>query len=135
MVSEKPMSTEMIVKITQETLNGMSPHLGRLMQITLRLAEHALPAAQIGTIDDLRAEARQGLTMRMAERQAKVAQELALAPRIESGDDVGMEEYYDIRGSDRVAIKTGETGAALVSGAGPKGHAEGVSIQDQRPVR
>ena len=105
------------------------------MQVTLGLAEHASPAAQIGTIDDLLAEAHQGLTVQMAERQANVAQELALARRIESGDDVEIEEYYDIRGSDRVAIKTGETVAALVSGAGPKGHAAGISIQDQRPVR
>lgn len=111
------------------------PPFGATMQITLGLAEHAPPAAQSGTIGDLRAKARQELTMRMAERQPNVAQELALARRVESGDDVEMEEFYDISGSNHVAIKTGETGTAQVLGAGPKGHAAGVSIQDQRPVR
>lgn len=116
------MSTELIVKITQEALNAMSPLLGRLMQITLGSAEHAEQTAQTGTIEELRAEAeRQELTMRMAERQAKVAQELALARRIESADYVEMEEFYDISGSGHAGVKTGESGvSAGLGGQGQK---------------
>lgn len=116
------MSGELIVKISQEALNAMSPLLGRLMQIILGSAEHAEQTANTGTIDDLRAEAeRQDLTLRMAERQAKVAQELALARRIESADYVEMEEFYDVSGSGHVGVKAGDSGvSAGFGGQGQK---------------
>ncbi len=40
-------------------------------------------------------EAKQEISMRMAERQAKVAQELAIAERILDALEVSIEEYYD----------------------------------------
>lgn len=40
-------------------------------------------------------EAMQEISMRMAERQAKVAQELAIAERIRDAEEVSIEEYYD----------------------------------------
>ena len=40
-------------------------------------------------------EAMQEVSMRMAERQAKVAQELAIAERIRDAEEVSIEEYYD----------------------------------------
>lgn len=40
-------------------------------------------------------EAMQEISMRMAERQAKVAQELAIAERIRDADEVSIEEFYD----------------------------------------
>lgn len=41
---------------------------------------------------------RQELQMRMAEAQAKVAQELAIAKRIEDAEDVEIEEFYEYSG-------------------------------------
>jgi len=58
--------------------------------------------------------------MQMAERQAKVAQELALARRIESALNVEMEEFYDISGSGHAGLNT--DGCTLSAGIGGKGH-------------
>ena len=116
------MNSEKILRATQETLNVVSPLLGRLMQITVGSADHAEQTAKNGTMEELRAEAeRQELTMQMAERQAKVAQELALARRIESADDVEMEEFYDVSGAAHAGLKSGEgTLSVGVGGQGQK---------------
>ncbi len=59
--------------------------------------------------------------MRMAERQAKVAQELALARRIESALEVEMEEFYDINGSGNAGLSSeGNTLSAGIGGKGQK---------------
>lgn len=116
------MDSEKILRATQETLNVVSPLLGRLMQITVGSADHAEQTAKTGSMEELRAEAeRQELAMQMAERQAKVAQELALARRIESADDVEMEELYDVSGSAHAALKSTEgTISAGLGGQGQK---------------
>lgn len=116
------MNTDKILRATQETLNVVSPLLGSLMKITLGSAEHADNTAKNGTMEELRTEAeRQELAMQMAERQAKVAQELALARRIESADDVEMEEFYDVSGAAHAGVRSGEgTLSAGVGGQGQK---------------
>jgi hypothetical protein len=59
--------------------------------------------------------------MQMAERQAKVAQELALARRIESANDVEIEEFYEISGAGHAGLKSTEgTISAGVGGQGQK---------------
>jgi hypothetical protein len=118
------MNSEKILRATQETLNVVSPLLGRLMQISVGSADHAEQTAKNGSMEELRAEAeRQELTMLMAERQAKVAQELALARRIESADDVEMEEFYDVRGAAHAGLKSGEGSVS----AGVGGHGQKVT--------
>ena len=110
------------LKITQEVLNAISPMLGRLMEITTSSTNKTNQVATSGTIDELRVEAeRQDITMRMTERQAKVAQELALARRIETAEEVEMEEFYDISDSGNVGIQTdGNTISAGVNTQGLK---------------
>lgn len=110
------------LKITQEVLNVVSPLLGRLMEITTSSTNKSNQVATSGTLDELRVEAeRQDITMRMTERQAKVAQELALARRIETAEEVEMEEFYDISGSGNAGIKTdGNTVSAGVAAQGQK---------------
>jgi len=92
------------------------------MQITVGSADHADQTAKTGSIEDLRVEAeRQELAMQMAERQAKVAQELARARRIESADDVEMEEFYEVSGAGHAGLKSNEgTISAGVGGQGQK---------------
>lgn len=73
-----------------------------------------------GGMDALRCEAeRQDLMMQMAERQAKVAQELALARRIESAQEVEMEEFYDISGAGHAGLKADDS--AFTVGIGAQG--------------
>ena len=68
----------------------------------------------------LRVEAeRQELQMRNAEAQARVAQEIAIARRIESAEEVEMEEFYDYSGEGSVGGKLDEKG--LFVGAGGSG--------------
>ena len=68
----------------------------------------------------LRVEAeRQVLQMRISEAQARVAQEIAIARRIESAEEVEMEEFYDYSGEGSVGGKLDEKG--LFVGAGGSG--------------
>lgn len=62
---------------------------------------------------------RQELAMQMAERQAKVAQELALARRIENANDVEMEEFYDVSGAAHAGVKSSD--GAISAGIGGQG--------------
>ena len=70
-----------------------------------------------GTIAELEEEAiKQELSNRISESQAKVAQELAIASRIESADEVEIEEYYDISGDGNIGLSAGESGVKLGTG-------------------
>ena len=108
------------LQVTQKALYVVSPMLGRLMEITTGSTDETEEASKHGSIDDLRREAeRQELTMHMTERQAKVAQELALARRIETADEVEMEEFYDLSGSAHAGLKT--DGSTVSAGLGAQG--------------
>ena len=61
-------------------------------------------------------EVRQEIEMRMAERQAKVAQEIAIARKIELALEVEIEEFYDTKAEATVGAKT--DGTSLSVGAG-----------------
>lgn len=109
-------------KVAHKALYVVSPLLARLMEVTTGSTANTEKAAAGGDIDELRREAeRQEITMRMAERQAKVAQELALASRIESALEVEMEEFFDISGGGSVGVSSeGSTITAGLSGHGQK---------------
>jgi hypothetical protein len=69
-----------------------------------------------GDLEELRIEeAKQEVSMRMAERQARVAQELAIAERIRDADEVAIEEYYDtsIEGGATVGVSESGISAGL----------------------
>lgn len=116
------MNNDTILRASQQALSLVSPLLGHLIGITWASADRTEQAAKDGSIDDLRMEEqRQELTLRMAERQAKVAQELAIARRIENADDVEIEEFYDVNGSAHAGVKTNDEGFAVgLSGQGQK---------------
>lgn len=55
----------------------------------------------------------------MAERQAKVAQEVAIARRIEMAEEVEIEEFYDTSGEGNVGASTdGESVSLGLQGKG-----------------
>lgn len=71
-------------------------------------------------IVDLRVEVeRRQLEMRMAESEARVAQELAIARRIETAHEVEMTEYFDYSGEGHLGIKVGAE--SINAGAGGSG--------------
>jgi len=64
-------------------------------------------------------EIRQNIQSRVLQEKARVEQELAIARRIESADEVEIEEYYDNSGKGNLGLKGDEAGIALgVSGEG-----------------
>jgi hypothetical protein len=62
-------------------------------------------------------EIRQEIAMRMAERQAKVAQEIAIARKIELAHEVEIEEFYDASAEGTLGAKTDGTSLSLGAGA------------------
>lgn len=73
-------------------------------------------------VEELRVETeRRELEMRVAEAEARVAQELAIARRIETAHEVEMTEYFDYLGDGYAGMKTdGKTISAGVGGSGRK---------------
>jgi len=62
---------------------------------------------------------RQAIELQMAHAQAKVAQEVAIAQRIEYADEVIIEEYYEGEAKGKVGITGDEKGMTVgVSGEG-----------------
>lgn len=62
---------------------------------------------------------RQELEMRIRESQARVLQEIAIAKRIETADEVEMEEFYDNSAEGHVGVKM--DGKSPSIGAGGSG--------------
>jgi hypothetical protein len=101
---------------------GLNPTAYLLTQIaesTSKSVTHGVSVAD-KELTALRVEAeRQELQMRISEAQARVAQEIAIARRIESAEEVEMEEFYDYSGEGSVGGKLDEKG--LFVGAGGSG--------------
>jgi len=110
------------LEIAKTAAYVVSPLLGRLMEVTVGSVDDSEQVAESGGLEELRREAdRQELMMHMSERQAKVAQELALARRIESALEVEMEEFYDVSGSGNAGLNSdGSTVSIGVSGKGQR---------------
>jgi len=63
----------------------------------------------------------QALELQMAHAQAKVAQELAIAQRIENADEVILEEYYEGEAEGKLGVTGDEKGLNVgVAGSGRK---------------
>ncbi|WKD50521.1 hypothetical protein [Microbulbifer spongiae] len=86
-----------------EAMITATPMIGPVAGILLESARDAETASESGEIAQLQEEARrQEISLQMARMQAQVAQELAIAHRIENAEEVEIEEYY-----------VGEAGAGL----------------------
>jgi hypothetical protein len=79
-------------------------------------------SAKAQELAELRLQAeRQEIEMRMAEAQAKVAQELAIAKRIENAAEVEIEEFYEYGGDAKAGLRATATSvAAELSGSGKR---------------
>jgi hypothetical protein len=103
-------------------LDTPSPLVAQIMGVLEESVSKCQMVVETGGIEALRAEAeRQELAARMAESQARVAQELAIARRIETAEEVQMIEFYDYRGKDHLGGDVDRKGFSLgASGAGGK---------------
>lgn len=96
---------------------------GYLLAQIVELTSRKVAKTETGSteISALRVEAeRQELEMRIAEAQARVAQEVAIAKRIESAEEVELEEFYEYVGSGKAGLKLGAESVAVEGGAGVK---------------
>ncbi len=91
-----------------------APLLGPIAGAMIQAVRNAKDAVDGGDLGRLGHEvARQELSLRMAELQARVAQELAIAQRIESAAEVEIEEYYEASGEGTLGFRPGPGGGVV----------------------
>ena len=85
-------------------------------------AAKAISNASDQGIDQLKQEvAKQNLQMQFAQHQARVAQELAIAKRIENAEEVEIEEFYDTFGKGGVGLEVNPATESASFNAGAEG--------------
>lgn len=91
-----------------------TPLLGPIAGAMIQAVKNAKDAVDVGDLGRLGHEVqRQELALRMAELQARVAQELAIAQRIESAAEVEIEEYYEAGGEGTLGFRPGPGGGVV----------------------
>lgn len=115
------MSNQVIFSAVEAASIALNPTGYLIRKIASNVTEE--PAnAKTSKLEELRIEAeRQALEMKMAEAKARVAQELALAQRIETAEEVEMEEFYETAADGKAGVGIqGEGLSAGISGSGRK---------------
>ncbi len=117
------MESEKIKTIFEKALEVMvktTPIVGPVAGVLLESAKDAATASDSGEIAKLADEAkRQEISLHMAKMQAQVAQELAIAHRIENAEEVEIEEYYE--GEGKAGLSGGTDGASANFSLGAQG--------------
>jgi hypothetical protein len=92
------------------------------------VAEGAEKAAQMvanasnNGVDQLKEEiTKQTLQMQFAQQQARIAQELAIARRIDNAEEVEIEEFYDTSGKGNTGISIDQASQTASVGVGAEG--------------
>lgn len=113
------MPTEALFSVVEAAKFALNPTGYLIRKIASNVVEESANSKP-GKLEDLRLEAeRQALEMKMAEAKARVAQELALAQRIETAEEVEMEEFYETAADGKAGISVeGEGLSAGLSGSG-----------------
>jgi hypothetical protein len=89
------------------TITG-TPLLGPIAGAMIQAVQDAKSVLDLGDMGRLDQELqRQEMSLRMAEMQARVAQELAIAQRIEGAEEVEIEEYYESGGEGSLGFTPG----------------------------
>lgn len=94
-----------VVKIASWALNPT----GMLINEAIKRAQGQVDAASDKGMDELQAEiAKQEIRLQFELKQAKIAQELAIAQRISDADTVEIEEFYDLSGKVKAGVNVDE---------------------------
>lgn len=91
-----------------------------LMKVLVEKVQGAESVSETKDIAKINTEAqKQALELQMAHAQAKVAQEIAIAQRIENAAEVVLEEYYEGEAEGKLGVTGNESGISVgVSGSG-----------------
>lgn len=119
------MESDKIRVVFEKAIEAMvksTPIIGPVASVLMESAKDAEAASDTGEISKLSEEAkRQEISLHMAKMQAQVAQELAIAHRIENADEVEIEEYYEANGKAGLGASTdGISGNLTLGGEGRK---------------
>ena len=110
-------TTKKVLNVTQIALNPYGYLFGKIAETVAESVDESGDATKL-ELSQLRLNAeKQELQMRMAEAQARVAQELAIAKRIEMATEVEIEEFYDIQGEGSLGVKADEKAVTLGASA------------------
>jgi uncharacterized protein (DUF1786 family) len=101
-------------EIAKQALIITNPLLGLVINTAEKAITKSEEITKSGSIQQISDEAtRQELTLQMAEAQARVAQEVAIARRIDNAEEVEIEEFYDTAGEGSVGLKGSEQGVTV----------------------
>lgn len=96
--------------------------LGGLIWDVVESATKKIDTAASGEMAALELEAaRQNVRLALAKTQAQIAQELAIAKRIETAEEVEIEEFYEASGKGNVGVNVGGNSGAATLGLGGEG--------------
>ncbi len=106
-------------EIAKGALRYTNPLIGLIIDATEKTISKAQEATDSGDIQKLQIEAqRQEIALRMSEYQAKVAQEVAIARRIDTAEEVEIEEFYDTSSKVNVGLNAKTDGETVSVGLG-----------------
>lgn len=114
------MESDAIKVVFEKAIEAMvksTPIIGPVAGVLMESAKDAEAASNSGEISKLSEEAkRQEISLHMAKMQAQVAQELAIAHRIENANEVEIEEYYEGNGKAGLGASTDGISASFTLG-------------------
>lgn len=109
------------IETAKQVIRYSSPLAGFLMDAAEK-ASKSVDAASNQGIDKLNEEvAKETVKMRFALQQARIAQELAIAKRIENAEEVEIEEFYDTAGKVNAGINVDQNASTASLGIGAEG--------------
>jgi PDZ domain-containing secreted protein len=94
-------------------------------------------SSEVSTVQELKEHAfREEIKASVLQNQAKVEQELAIARRIDSAEEVEIEEYYDLSGHGSAGLLGNESGITFgLNGEGRKITKRVIKFKGCRPVQ
>lgn len=108
------------LEVSKNILKYASPLTSLVVETAKKVIQKSNAVADSGDLEAIKQEAlRQEISLKMSEFQAKVAQEIAIARRIDTAEEVIIEEYYDTTGEGGLGVKLSEENiSAGLSGSG-----------------
>jgi hypothetical protein len=109
-----------IIQTTSKMVLSMNPVTSLILEATEQAINNSSAVAKKGDLEEMKNEAmRQEISLKMAKEQAKVSQEIAIARRIETAEEVTIEEYYDYSGEGGIGLKSDGKDISLgINGSG-----------------
>ncbi|TWH60202.1 hypothetical protein DesLBE_4622 [Desulfitobacterium sp. LBE] len=103
-----------ILGVSKEILKFTSPLTWLVVDTTEKIINKTNTVSNNGNLDEMKEEAlRQEISLRMLEAQARVAQEISIARRIDTAEEVIIEEFYDKSGEGGIGLNLKEEGTSL----------------------